>query len=40
MYLDTQEDIHEAEQELAKVRAGESDMVSLEEMMKRYGMVG
>jgi RHH-type rel operon transcriptional repressor/antitoxin RelB len=39
MYLETQEDIKEAEQELAKVRAGESDMVSLEEMMKRYGMV-
>jgi RHH-type rel operon transcriptional repressor/antitoxin RelB len=39
MYLETQEDIHEAELELAKVRAGESDLVSLEEMMKRYGMV-
>jgi RHH-type rel operon transcriptional repressor/antitoxin RelB len=38
MYLDKQEDIHEAELELAKVRAGESDLVSLEEMMKRYGM--
>jgi RHH-type rel operon transcriptional repressor/antitoxin RelB len=38
MYLDTQEDIVEAELELAKVRAGESDLVSLAEMMKRYGM--
>jgi RHH-type rel operon transcriptional repressor/antitoxin RelB len=38
MYLDKQEDIHEAELELAKVRTGESDLVSLEEMMKRYGM--
>ena len=38
MYLNKQEDIHEAELELAKVRAGESDLVSLEEMMKRYGM--
>ena len=39
-YLETQEDIHEAELELAKVRTGESDLTSLEEMMKRYGMVG
>jgi RHH-type transcriptional regulator, rel operon repressor / antitoxin RelB len=39
MYLETQEDIREAELELAKVRTGESDLVSLEEMMKRYGMV-
>jgi RHH-type transcriptional regulator, rel operon repressor / antitoxin RelB len=39
MYLETQEDIREAELELAKVRTGESDLASLEEMMKRYGMV-
>jgi len=38
-HLEDLEDIHEAEIELAKVRAGESDLVSLEEMMERYGMV-
>jgi RHH-type rel operon transcriptional repressor/antitoxin RelB len=39
MYLENQEDIYEAEIELAKVRAGKSDLVSLEQMMERYGMV-
>ena len=39
MYLENQEDIYEAELELAKVRAGKSDLVSLEQMMERYGMV-
>jgi len=39
MYLENQEDIYEAELELARVRAGKSDLVSLEQMMERYGMV-
>jgi RHH-type rel operon transcriptional repressor/antitoxin RelB len=39
MYLENQEDIYDAELELARVRAGKSDLVSLEQMMERYGMV-
>ena len=38
-HLDDLEDIHAAEVELARVRAGKSDTVTLEEMMARYGMV-
>ena len=34
-HLDDLEDIHEAEAELTRIRAGKSDLVSLEEMMKR-----
>jgi RHH-type rel operon transcriptional repressor/antitoxin RelB len=38
-HLDDLEDIYLAEQELAEIRAGRDKTVSLEEMMKRYGMV-
>jgi RHH-type rel operon transcriptional repressor/antitoxin RelB len=38
MHLEDLEDLHQAEIELAKVRSGKSDLVSLEEIMKQYGM--
>lgn len=38
-HLDDLEDYHEAEKELAKIRAGRGKTVSLEDMMKRYEMV-
>ena len=38
-HLDDLEDLYIAEKRLAEVRAGRSDSVSLEEVMKRYGMV-
>jgi RHH-type rel operon transcriptional repressor/antitoxin RelB len=37
--LDDLEDIYIAEKRLADIRAGRSSTVSLEEVMKRYGMV-
>jgi RHH-type rel operon transcriptional repressor/antitoxin RelB len=37
-HLDDLEDIYFAEQELAEIRAGRGTSVSLEEVMKRYGM--
>jgi RHH-type rel operon transcriptional repressor/antitoxin RelB len=38
-HLDDLEDIYLAEKELADIRAGRGTSVSLEDMMKRYGMV-
>lgn len=38
-HLDDLEDIYLAEQELAEIRAGRGTTVSLEDVMKRYGMV-
>jgi RHH-type rel operon transcriptional repressor/antitoxin RelB len=38
-HLDDLEDIYMAEKELAEIRAGRGTSVSLEEVMKRYGMV-
>jgi RHH-type rel operon transcriptional repressor/antitoxin RelB len=38
-HLDDLEDIYIAEKRLADIRAGRSRTVSLEEVMKRYGMV-
>ena len=38
-HLDDLEDIYLAEKELADIRAGRGTSVSLEEVMKRYGMV-
>ena len=38
-HLDDLEDIYLAERELAEIRAGRSNTVSLEDLMKRYGMV-
>ena len=38
-HLDDLEDIYIAEKELAEIRAGRDSSVSLEEVMKRYGMV-
>lgn len=37
-HLDDLEDRYMAEHELAAIRAGESELVPLEEVMKRYGM--
>ena len=37
--LDDLEDIYIAEKELADIHAGRVKMVSLEDLMKRYGMV-
>ena len=39
-HLDDLEDLYLAERELEAIRAGTSETVSLEEMMKRYGMAG
>ena len=39
-YLDNLEDIYLAEKRLEDIRAGRTRTVSLEEMMKRYGMEG
>ena len=38
-HLDDLEDVYIAEKRLADIRAGRSTTVSLEEVMKRYGMV-
>jgi RHH-type rel operon transcriptional repressor/antitoxin RelB len=38
-HLDDLEDIYIAEKRLADIRAGRSSTVSLEEVMKEYGMV-
>lgn len=39
-HLDDLEDLYLAERELEAIRAGTSETVSLEEVMKRYGMAG
>lgn len=39
-HLDDLEDLYLAEQRLLDIRAGLSQTVSLEEVMKRYGMEG
>jgi RHH-type rel operon transcriptional repressor/antitoxin RelB len=38
-HLDDLEDIYIAEKELADIHAGRVKMVSLEDLMKRYGLV-
>jgi len=38
-HLDDLEDLYIAEKRLSDIRAGRSTTVSLEEVMKRYGMV-
>ena len=37
-YLDDLEDLYLAERELQAIRAGKSETVPLDEVMKRYGM--
>jgi RHH-type rel operon transcriptional repressor/antitoxin RelB len=37
-YLDDMEDLYLAEQRLIDIRAGKSQTIPLEEVMKRYGM--
>ena len=39
-HLDDLEDLYLAERELEAIRAGKSETVPLEEVMKRYGMEG
>ena len=39
-HLDDLEDLYLAEQRLIDLRAGESETVPLDELMKRYGMDG
>jgi RHH-type rel operon transcriptional repressor/antitoxin RelB len=39
-YLDDLEDLYLAEQRLIDIRAGKTQTVPLEEVMKRYGMEG
>ena len=39
-HLDDLEDLYLAEQRLIEIRAGRSQTVPLEEVMKRYGMEG
>ena len=39
-HLDDLEDLYLAERELEAIRAGTSETVPLEEVMKRYGMAG
>lgn len=39
-HLDDLEDLYLAEQRLIDIRAGRSETVPLEEVMKRYGMEG
>lgn len=39
-HIDDMEDLYLAERELEAIRAGKSQTVPLEEVMKRYGMEG
>ncbi len=39
-HIDDLEDLYLAEQRLVELRAGKSDTVSLDELMKRYGLDG
>ena len=39
-HMDDMEDLYLAEQRLADIRAGNSQTVPLEEVMKRYGLEG
>jgi RHH-type transcriptional regulator, rel operon repressor / antitoxin RelB len=39
-HIDDLEDLYLAEQRLVDLRAGKSDTVSLDELMKRYGLDG
>jgi RHH-type rel operon transcriptional repressor/antitoxin RelB len=39
-YIDDMEDLYLAEQRLRDIRAGKSETVPLEEVMKRYGLEG
>ena len=39
-HLDNLEDLYLAEQRLIEIRAGRTQTVSLEELMKRYGVEG
>lgn len=39
-HLDDLEDVYLAEQRLSELRAGRSQAVPLEEVMKRYGLAG
>ncbi len=39
-HIDDLEDLYLAERELEAIRAGKSETVPLEEVMKRYGMAG